>query len=143
MQNQQHNLAAPPSRRARRNTAAACLVAVVALALPASALAAGFSVKLHIANHTPVVGKRWPIELTITRGKQKLSGTVRYQFLYDKAVVSTAPKHGGFKFTRGVYRDILVFPSQSLGEQLTLRFVVHTRYGTEHADWTIRAKKSA
>jgi hypothetical protein len=139
MQNQLHKLSDRRSRRARRIVV---LCAAAALALPASAFAArGFSIRLHIANHTPIVGKRWPIELTVMRGNKKLDGTIRYEFLFDKAVVSTEPKHGSFKFEHGVYRDNLVFPTQSVGEPLTLRFVVRTRFGTQHVDWALHAKK--
>jgi hypothetical protein len=35
-----------------------------------------------------------------------------------------------------------VFQAPSIGEPLTLRFLVKTRYGTEHADWKLRTKKS-
>jgi hypothetical protein len=118
------------------------LAVATALALPASALAAGFTIRVHIANHTPVVNKRWPIELTITKGHQKLSGSVRYQWLFEGAVVRTQPQHGAYRFKRGVYQDQLLFPAQSVGEPLTLRFLVKTRYGTEHVDWKLRTQKS-
>jgi hypothetical protein len=131
-------------RRPCRARRIVVLCAAAALALPASAFAAtGFTIRVHIANHTPIVGKRWPIELTVTRGDKKLNGTIRYEFLFDKTVVSTEPKHGSFKLKHGVYHDNLVFPRQSVGEPLTLRFVVRTRYGTEHVDWTLHTKKSA
>lgn len=119
------------------------LVAIVSLALPASALASRFTIKAHIANHTPVVNKKWPVELTITRGKTKLSGTVVYEFMFDGSVVATRPKHGAYKFKNGVYRDEMVFTKDSVGEPITLRFVVKTKYGTEHLDWAIHAKAGA
>jgi hypothetical protein len=34
-----------------------------------------------------------------------------------------------------------VFPKQSIGEPLTLRFLVRTRYGTEHADWRLETRR--
>jgi hypothetical protein len=34
----------------------------------------------------------------------------------------------------------MIFPKQSLGQPLTLRFVVKTKYGTEHVDWKIQTK---
>jgi hypothetical protein len=127
-----------PLRRLRRRLKPVALGLFAALALPASALAANFKIKVHIANHTPIVKKRWPIELTVTRGKKKLSGTVRYEWMFDGAVVKTQPLHGAFKFKHGVYRDQLVFPTTSGGDALTLRFLVTTRYGTEHADWKLQ-----
>jgi hypothetical protein len=141
MQNRFRRLAAIRSRRPR---SVVLLASIAALALPGPALAAtsGFTIRLHIANHTPIVGKRWPIELIITRGHKKLSGTVRYQWLFAGAVIRTQPQHGAYGFKHGIYQDQLVFPSQALGEPLTLRFLVRTRYGTEHADWALRTKKS-
>jgi hypothetical protein len=144
MQNQLRRLV---GERLGRPLSAVLLAAVAAFALPGPALAAspgrtGFTIRLQIANHTPIVGKRWPIELIITKGHKKLSGTVRYQWLFAGAVIKTQPQHGAYRFTGGVYQDQLVFPSQALGEPLTLRFLVRTRYGTEHADWALRTKKS-
>ena len=135
----------PPLKRSgrqlrRRLPCVVALVLVGAFIFPASALSAGFSIAVHIANHTPIAGKRWPIELTITRGHQRLAGTVRYQFLFAGVVVRTQPPHGAFKFRHGVYRDQLVFPRQSVGQPLTLRFLVRTRYGTRHVDWKLRTR---
>ena len=120
--------------------AAVAMVAAGSLALPAAAAAASFRVTPHIANHTPIVNRKWPVELTVTRGKTKLSGTVVYKFMFAGSVVSTQPVHGSYKFKGGVYRDQMIFPKQSLGQPLTLRFVVKTRYGTEHVDWKIQTK---
>lgn len=67
------------------------LIAAVALALPAAALAAGFTAHLYIGTHTPRVGRQ-RITVTATRGRQKLSGRVSYQFTYNGAVVGRAPR---------------------------------------------------
>jgi hypothetical protein len=111
---------------------------IAALALPASALAASFKLTPHIANHTPTVNKKWPVTIDVTKGKAKLSGSVKYQFLFDGSVVSNQPGHS---FTNGVYKDAMLFPSKSLGPVLTLRILVKTKYGTEHLDWKIQTKK--
>jgi hypothetical protein len=128
-------------RMCRRLSPAVALAAVAALAFPAAALSAGFAIVVHIGNHTPIAGRRWPIELTITRGRRRLEGAVRYQFMFAGVIVRTQPKHGAFRFKRGVYRDQLVFPRQSIGQPLTLRFLVTTRYGTEHADWKLEVRR--
>lgn len=128
----------PRQWRTRRRAAAFALPLVVALALPASALAARFKLTPHIANHTPIVNKKWPITVDVTKGKAKLSGSVRYEFLFDGTVVSHQPGH---KFTNGVYRDKMLFPAKSLGEPLTLRILVTTKYGTEHIDWKVQSKQ--
>jgi hypothetical protein len=124
-------------------TAAALIVTATSAASASQGLAsgAGFKITVRIANHTPVAGRRWPIELKIDKGRRKLSGTVRYQFMFAGVVVRTQPLHGAFKFKHGVYRDDLVFPLQSVGQPLTLRFLVRTRYGTEHADWKLETRK--
>jgi hypothetical protein len=137
----QNRLLKPSGRHTRRHLGTLALATVAALALAAPALAAGFKIAVHIANHTPIAGKRWPIELRITHGRRNLSGTVRYQFLFSGVVVRTQPQHGAFRFKHGVYRDQLVFPAQSIGQPLTLRFLVRTRYGREHADWRLEVRK--
>lgn len=115
-------------------TVAACL------ALPASALAASFRITPHIANHTPTVNVKWPVELTVTRGRRRLAGSVRYQFLFDGSVVGSRPGHA---FRHGVFRDTLLFPSKSLGEPLTLRILVTVPayHRTEHIDWAIKTRQ--
>jgi hypothetical protein len=111
----------------------------LALVLPASALAASFKVVPHIQNHTPTANKKWPIALTVTKGSKKLSGSVKYEFLFAGSVVS---HQAGKKFTDGIYKDELLFPSTAVGNQLTLRILVTVpKYGTQHVDWKVTAKK--
>jgi len=127
------------SRRDRRWLRPLALALILALALPGTALAAGFKIRAHIANHTPTINRKWPVRLTITRGRTRLSGTVRYEFLFQGSVVS---HQAGHKFTHGNYTDTMIFPGQSLGEPLTLRILVTVpKYGTEHLDWKVTAKK--
>ena len=126
-------------RRNWRRLRPVALALVLMLALPATALAAGFKITPHIPNHTPTINKKWPVRLTVTRGSTKLSGSVRYEFLFAGSVVS---KQRGHKFTNGVYRDTMIFPARSLGQPLTLRILVSVpKYGTEHIDWKIATKK--
>jgi len=127
------------TRRKWRRVRPLALALTLTLALPSTALAAAFKIRPHIANHTPKINVKWPVRLTITRGKTRLSGTVKYQFLFDGSVVSRQPGH---RFTHGNYRDTMIFPAQSLGEPLTLRILVTVpRYGTEHLDWKISTHK--
>lgn len=144
----ERRLLRPPARRTARRLSrvgpailAAVALAVLALAAPALAHAPRFKIAVRIANHTPIADKPWPLELRITRGRRRLSGTVRYQFLFAGVVVRTQPQHGAFRFRHGVYRDQLVFPAQAIGQPLTLRFLVKTRYGTSHADWKLVVQK--
>lgn len=110
------------------------LIAAAVLALPAAALAAGFTAHLYIGTHTPRVGRQ-RITVTATRGRQKLSGRVSYQFTYNGAVVGRAP---GGSFSRGVYHDTLKWPAKAVGHTIHLVVVVSTRYGTEYLPWWIK-----
>lgn len=135
-----------PGRRLRRPLRAIALSLafssglIMAAALPAAAQAARFKITPHIANHTPTINKKWPVELTVTHGRTKLSGSVKYQFLFQGSVVSHQPGHA---FKRGVYRDTMLFPAQSLGQPLTLRILVTVKkYGTEHIDWAVKSQQA-
>jgi hypothetical protein len=110
----------------------------LALALPASASAAGFTAHLSAPDHTPKAGRNWPITVTARRGSHKLSGSVRYEFVFQGQVVSHQPGH---RFKRGVYRDKLLWPAEAVGHKLTLRVVVKTRYGTDKINWAIRVHR--
>ncbi len=108
-----------------------------ALIVPAAASAAAFSAHLRAPNHTPTASKPWPITVTVTRGDSMLSGSVRYEYLYDGSVVSHQPGHS---FSGGVYRDTLDFPREAVGYPLTLRVIVTTRYGTVDLDWAVTTR---
>ena len=123
-------------RRGRMIVAA--VVAVVLLALPASASAAPFKAVLHAPNHTPKVNTKWKITVDVTRGPTKLSGSVRYEFVFAGAVVGKQPGH---RFTGGVYRDALVFPASAVGMKLTLLTIVKTKYGTVKLPWAVMTQK--
>ena len=128
-----------PTTRNLRRLRPVALALILTLALPATALAASFKITAHIANHTPTINVKWPVRLTVTHGKTRLSGSVKYQFLFQSSVVGHQPGH---KFTHGTYTDTMIWPSDSLGEPLTLRILVTVpKYGTEHLDWTITTQK--
>jgi len=122
----------------RGRIAAAAFLTIMLLALPASASAAPFTAVLHAPNHTPKANTKWWITVNVTRGSTKLSGTVRYQFVFGGQVVSKQAGHG---FSNGFYRDSLVFPPTSIGINLTLQTVVKTKYGTVTLPWTVKTKK--
>ncbi len=109
-----------------------------ALVVPASASAAAFRAHLKAPNHTPTMNRKWPITVTVTRGRARLSGKVSYRFLFQDQVVKKVHGHG---FTRGVYRDALTFPRKAVGFPLTLQVVVSTRYGTVKLDWAVKTRK--
>ena len=109
------------------------------LALPASALAGGFTAHLFLSTHQPKVGKQ-PIKVTATRGRTKLSGSVSYLFFLGRSStrVGRAP---GKSFRNGVYRDNLKWPADAIGHTLTMRVVVKTRYGTDNLNWWIKVRR--
>ncbi|HEX4010697.1 MAG TPA: hypothetical protein VHX62_11835 [Solirubrobacteraceae bacterium] len=113
------------------------LVVAAALALPASALAAGFTAQLSAPNHRPIANKKWPITVKATRGTTQLAGTVSYRFLSYGTIVHTA-KGGSFK--HGVFHDTLVWPGEAVGHPLSLQVVVKTRYGTDYLSWWIQVR---
>ena len=128
-----------PVLSALRRSGSVVLVGLaVALALPALASAAPFTARLKAANHQPVANKKWPITVTVTRGRAKLSGSVRYEFLFNGAVEAHRPGHS---FKHGVYHDSLLFPSEAVGYTLSLRVIVTTRYGTVQLPWWIKARR--
>ena len=110
---------------------------MVAFAVPSSASAAAFSARLHAPNHRPTANKRWYITVDVTHGRSKLSGSVRYQFVYNGTVVGHYPGH---KFKHGVFHDWLLFPKRAVGITLSLRVVVSTRYGTVQVPWWVKTQ---
>jgi hypothetical protein len=105
--------------------------------VPASALASAFTAHLQAPNHAPAANRSWPITVTATRGGAKLSGSVKYEFVYDGSVVSRQPGHS---FSGGVYHDTLKFPDEAVGYALTLRVIVTTKYGAVDLDWAVKTK---
>jgi hypothetical protein len=123
--------------RSHRFTALVIAGLVLALAVPAAASAAAFSAKLTAPNHTPTANKRWPITVTVTRGRTKLSGSVRYQFLFEGQLEASRPGHA---FTGGVFHDSLLFPGEAIGHVLSLHVIVKTKYGTVELPWWIKTR---
>jgi hypothetical protein len=125
--------------RPRRRAVAVAVTALAMLALPGAALAATFKLTPHIANHTPIAKRKWPITIDVTSGSKKLSGSVKYEFLFSGAIVK---RQKGHSFKNGVYTDQLLFPSTAIGQPLTLRILVTVpKYGTEHIDWKVTTRR--
>jgi hypothetical protein len=114
------------------------LSGLVALSLPATALAGGFTAHLAAVNHTPIANTKWRLTVTATRGSQKLSGKVSYRYLYYGVVVG----HGvGGKFRNGVWHDAIIWPTRAVGHPLTFQAVVTTRYGTDYRNWWVIVRR--
>ena len=89
--------------------AAAAVGAPAVLAAPAVASSPGITAKLSAPTHTPKVGGE-KISITVTKGKLKLSGSVKYAFYFSGQLVSTQP---GKSFTNGIYHDTLLWPDDA------------------------------
>jgi len=131
-----------PNRRqhaeARRRAPLLLIALALVLIIPGSASAASFTAHLQAPNHSPIANKPWPITVTATRGGAKLSGSVRYQFVYAGQVVASRPGHS---IIHGVCHDSLKFTSDSISIQLTLRVIVTTKFGTVDIPWAVKTRK--
>lgn len=133
----------------RRLTAATVLgslaLATATFATPSAGPSASWSAKLTAPGHTPKARKRWPVKIVVkTAGGKALSGTVQYNFLFNGTVVQVRSclDHGNTPCRfKGTYRDVLHFPMRSAGYNLTLRFIVKTRFGTKNIDYAIKVVK--
>jgi hypothetical protein len=120
-------------------------IAAIASASPTASPSVRWSAKLTAPGHHPKARKRWPVKIVVkTAGGKPISGTVQYNFLFNGTVVQVRSclDHGNTpcKF-RGTYRDVLHFPMRSVGYNLTLRFIVKTRFGTKNIDYAIKVVK--
>ena len=113
------------------------VITAIAVFAP-SALASGFTLHVKFPNHTPVAGKAWRITITATRGRQKLSGTIKYVF---KTPVGNMTRNATVKVKRGVAHDTIRFPGEAVGHRLPMQVVVTTRYGTDTVNWWVKPKQ--
>jgi uncharacterized protein (DUF58 family) len=113
------------------------VIAALAVLAP-TALASGFTLHVKFPNHTPVAGKAWRITITATKGRQKLSGTIKYVF---KTPVGNMTRNATVKVKNGVAHDSLKFPGDAVGHKLPMSVVVTTRYGTDTASWWVKPRK--
>jgi hypothetical protein len=124
--------------------AAALMVGLTAAAAlgPAPAVAnSRIHVTMTAENHHPVVNKNWTysVKVTTAAGK-KLSGTETTNYLYGGTVVGTE-KPVNVRFKDGYYRNTIQFPSDAVGQPLTVDVVVHTKDGSGSATWSITVKQ--
>ena len=127
-----------PRRFARLALTLAGVVAALAVLIPSSALASGFTAHVKFPNHHPVANKPWRITITATRGRQKLNGTIKYVFLTP---VGPMTRNATVKIKHGVAHDSLKFPGDAVGHRLGLNVVVKTTYGTDTVKWWVTARK--
>lgn len=129
--------------------AAAGLLAalVLALGIPANALAGGPSVKTGPVhgkivgqNHHPIVNKNWSFTVTVTNASGRpLAGTVTIEFSYNGVVEGyDTPRNHTLK--HGVWHETLTFPADAEGYPLDVQAVAHTKRGSITLDWSIIVK---
>jgi hypothetical protein len=127
-----------PRRSARLALALVGVVAALAVLIPGSALASGFTAHVKFPNHYPVANKPWRITITANRGRQKLNGTIKYVFLTPVGPMS---RNATVKIKHGIAHDSLKFPGDAVGHKLGLNVVVKTRYGTDTVKWWVKPRK--
>jgi hypothetical protein len=93
--------------------------------------------------HTPPIKTSVPISVTATlAGKPVKGATAKYEFLFGGTVVSTQyPRYNKHFTFNGHFSDTLIFPPDSVGEPLTLRFVIADAGHTVGFNWAIDARK--
>jgi len=120
-------------------------LATASFASPTAGESVRWSAKLTAPGHNPKARKRWPVKIVVkTAGGKPISGTVQYNFLFGGQVVQVRSclDHGNTPCRfRGTYKDVLHFPARSIGYDLTLRFIVKTRFGTKNIDYAIKVVK--
>jgi hypothetical protein len=114
------------------------VIAGLAVLIPSSALAAGFTAHVEFPNHHPIAGKAWRITITATRGRQKLNGTIKYVFVTP---VGNMTRNATVKIKHGIAHDSLKFPGAAVGHRLPMKVVVKTRYGTDTINWWVTPRK--
>lgn len=120
---------------------AAAVLAALCAALPASAPArrAPFVAHLHAPTHSPRAHHAWRITITArTHRGSRLSGRVRYEYLYGGQVVA---RRSNYRFTRGVFHDTITWPSTAIGYRLVFRAVVSTRLGVVRLPYAVKVRR--
>ena len=127
-----------PRRYARFALALAGVIAALAVLIPSSALASGFTAHVRFPNHYPIAGKPWRITITATRGRQKLNGTIKYVFITP---VGPMTRKSSVRIKHGVAHDSLKFPGEAVGHKLGLNVVIKTKYGRDTVKWWVKPRK--
>jgi hypothetical protein len=116
-----------------------------------------FTARLHAPGHQPSNWKYifnrderkqawtavWPITVRAShRGHRISGGKVTYQFLFSGQIVACRTVLPPYKpyFRRGLFRDRIEWPEQSVGYPLTFRVVVRTRWGTRNLDYRVQVQ---
>lgn len=111
---------------------------VMALGLPAAAVAAGLTATLSAPTHYPKFNTPFRITVRASRNGRPVSGVVSYRYLSYGQQVATRP---GGKMRNGVYRDTITWPRAAVGHPLTWQVVVRTAYGTRYISYFIKVHR--
>jgi hypothetical protein len=111
-----------------------------------SALAlAAIAVTLVAPTHTPAVNAKWNYSVRVTSAGQPVRATITVQIVDPFGTVHPV-EFGARKKNivnhpfRGVFRDYIQFPPESLGFKLTLRFTVRALGTRRVLTYWIRAR---
>ncbi len=93
--------------------------------------------------HTPKINTNIPIAVSATLSAKPARGaSAKYVFLFGGIPVSTQYPRNNKHFTfNGSFKDTLVFPAPSIGQPLTLRFVIAAGGHSVSLDWAITAHR--
>lgn len=129
------------------------LLALLGFVFPAASGGAvhsstAWSARMSVPTHTPKANRNWPVRIVVrTAGGRALSGTVIYHFFFGGQLVSTQScrpnqRHPTpCRFSRGVYRDVVRWPSRSIGYRLTFQATVRTRLGTRNLNYWVQVRR--
>jgi hypothetical protein len=137
----------PTIGHGRTRAAIAALASVAVLCGPAvaGASATSFSTTEHVPTTTPTLGQTWVVNGTVTKGKTKLNGKVRYLMIVLGSTQHTDPWK---PFSNGHYKEVLQFPKTgvaalAVGLKMTFSLQIKTKYGTKTLNTAIVEQKPA
>jgi len=96
--------------------------------------AGGVTATLHAADHSPRVGRLWPIRFTATRNGRPARASVAYEYLFGGQVVA---HRSHYAFT-GHFSDTFQWPASAVGYPLTLRAVIVSGGATINLDYPVQ-----
>jgi hypothetical protein len=99
--------------------------------------AGGVRAKMHAGTHTPKAGRNWRVRFLVTRGGQRVTASVSYQFLFAGHVVA---RRSHYTF-HGRFVDIVNWPSSAVGYPLTFRAVVTSGGASINLDYPVQVTR--
>jgi hypothetical protein len=113
------------------------LVLAAVLALPAAAAAPAFDAVLRAPGHSPVVDDGWPYVVAVTDARGRpLRAAVHVQITYGGLPVGQVQR----RVIEGVWTEPLQWPSDAVGQALTLEARVTVAGRTRRLEWAVTTR---